>query len=50
MNYLYLLGLWFDLEISYNGSFLMTLETKMILNRLGKEEESLRLGEFGKDG
>ncbi|XP_043970960.1 testis-expressed protein 2-like isoform X2 [Gambusia affinis] len=43
-------GLWFDLEISYNGSFLMTLETKMILNRLGKEEESLRLGEFGKDG
>ncbi|XP_007544823.1 testis-expressed sequence 2 protein-like isoform X1 [Poecilia formosa] len=43
-------GLWFDLEISYTGSFLMTLETKMILNRLGKEEESLRLGELGKDG
>ncbi|XP_035993024.1 testis-expressed protein 2 isoform X2 [Fundulus heteroclitus] len=43
-------GLWFDLELSYNGSFLMTLETKMILNRLGKEGESLRLGEFGKDG
>ncbi|XP_017287976.1 testis-expressed protein 2 isoform X2 [Kryptolebias marmoratus] len=43
-------GLWFDLEISYSGSFLMTLETKMILNRLGKEGESLRLGEFGKDG
>ncbi|XP_047221107.1 testis-expressed protein 2-like isoform X2 [Girardinichthys multiradiatus] len=43
-------GLWFDLEVSYNGSFLMTLETKMILNRLGKEEESARLGEFGKDG
>ncbi|KAJ8399647.1 hypothetical protein AAFF_G00407520 [Aldrovandia affinis] len=30
-------GLWFDLEISYNGSFLMTLETKMNLARLGKE-------------
>ncbi|XP_072240283.1 testis-expressed protein 2-like isoform X2 [Leuresthes tenuis] len=43
-------GLWFDLEISYSGSFLMTLETKMILNRLGKEGEGLRFGEFGKDG
>ncbi|XP_029372648.1 testis-expressed protein 2-like [Echeneis naucrates] len=43
-------GLWFDLEISYSGSFLMTLETKMNLIRLGKEGESLRLGEFGKDG
>ncbi|XP_011484041.1 testis-expressed protein 2 isoform X2 [Oryzias latipes] len=43
-------GLWFDLEVSYSGSFLMTLETKMILNRLGKEGENLRLGEFGKDG
>ncbi|XP_070711185.1 testis-expressed protein 2-like [Pempheris klunzingeri] len=43
-------GLWFDLEISYNGSFLMTLETKMNLIRLGKEGESVRLGEYGKDG
>ncbi|KAF7668604.1 hypothetical protein LDENG_00001120 [Lucifuga dentata] len=43
-------GLWFDLEISYNGSFLMTLETKMNLIRLGKEGEGLRFGEFGKDG
>ncbi|KAE8301031.1 Testis-expressed protein 2 Transmembrane protein 96 [Larimichthys crocea] len=43
-------GLWFDLEISYSGSFLMTLETKMNLIRLGKEGESVRLGEFGKDG
>ncbi|KAL6110619.1 tex2 [Pungitius sinensis] len=43
-------GLWFDLEISYSGSFLMTLETKMNLIRLGKEEESVRFGEFGKDG
>ncbi|GLD61064.1 testis-expressed sequence 2 protein-like protein [Lates japonicus] len=43
-------GLWFDLEISYRGSFLMTLETKMNLIRLGKEGDSLRLGEFGKDG
>ncbi|XP_062853891.1 testis-expressed protein 2-like [Trichomycterus rosablanca] len=41
-------GLWFDLEISYKGSFLMTLETKMNLSRLGKEAEGL--GEFGKDG
>ncbi|XP_077086732.1 testis-expressed protein 2 isoform X3 [Siphateles boraxobius] len=41
-------GLWFDLEISYNGSFLMTLETKMNLTRLGKEGESL--GEQGKEG
>ncbi|KAM6940181.1 testis-expressed protein 2-like [Xenentodon cancila] len=43
-------GLWFDLDVSYSGSFLMTLETKMILNRLGKEGDSLRLGELGKDG
>ena len=41
-------GLWFDLEISYSGSFLMTLETKMNLARLGKESEGL--GEPGKDG
>ncbi|XP_028303051.1 testis-expressed protein 2-like isoform X2 [Gouania willdenowi] len=41
-------GLWFDLEVSYQGSFLMTLETKMILNRLGKEDEIKE--EFGKDG
>ncbi|XP_057699703.1 testis-expressed protein 2-like isoform X1 [Corythoichthys intestinalis] len=40
-------GLWFDLDISYTGSFLMTLETKMNLIRLGKEGESLRLGEDG---
>lgn len=43
-------GLWFDLEMTYSGSFLMTLETKMNLIRLGKEGESLRPGEFGKDG
>ncbi|XP_072539528.1 testis-expressed protein 2-like isoform X2 [Salminus brasiliensis] len=41
-------GLWFDLEISYKGSFLMTLETKMNLSRLGKEGEGL--GDFGKEG
>ncbi|XP_026789021.3 testis-expressed protein 2 isoform X1 [Pangasianodon hypophthalmus] len=41
-------GLWFDLEVSYKGSFLMTLETKMNLSRLGKEGEAV--GEFGKDG
>ncbi|XP_054634905.1 testis-expressed protein 2-like isoform X2 [Dunckerocampus dactyliophorus] len=40
-------GLWFDLDISYSGSFLMTLETKMNLIRLGKEGESLRVGEDG---
>ncbi|XP_037115973.1 testis-expressed protein 2-like isoform X1 [Syngnathus acus] len=40
-------GLWFDLDISYSGSFLMTLETKMNLIRLGKEGESLRFGEDG---
>ncbi|XP_078147955.1 testis-expressed protein 2-like [Centroberyx gerrardi] len=43
-------GLWFDLEISYSGSFLMTLETKMNLIRLGKEGEGLRVGELGKEG
>ncbi|XP_068434812.1 testis-expressed protein 2 [Clinocottus analis] len=41
-------GLWFDLEVSYTGSFLMTLETKMNLARLGKEGEGL--GEHGKEG
>nr|XP_029133627.1 testis-expressed protein 2-like isoform X1 [Labrus bergylta]XP_029133628.1 testis-expressed protein 2-like isoform X1 [Labrus bergylta]XP_029133629.1 testis-expressed protein 2-like isoform X1 [Labrus bergylta] len=40
-------GLWFDLEVSYTGSFLMTLETKMNLARLGKEGEGL--GEHGKE-
>ncbi|XP_062294518.1 testis-expressed protein 2 [Scomber scombrus] len=40
-------GMWFDLEISYTGSFLMTLETKMNLARLGKEGEGF--GEHGKD-
>lgn len=40
-------GLWFDLEITYAGSFLMTLETKMNLARLGKEGEGL--GEQGKE-
>lgn len=43
-------GLWFDLDITYSGSFLMTLETKMNLIRLGKEGESMRFGEPGKDG
>ncbi|CAB1457045.1 unnamed protein product [Pleuronectes platessa] len=40
-------GLWFDVELSYTGSFLMTLETKMNLARLGKEGEGL--GEHGKE-
>ncbi|XP_041854077.1 testis-expressed protein 2 [Melanotaenia boesemani] len=40
-------GLWFDLELSYSGSFLMTLETKLNLARLGKEGEGL--GEHGKE-
>uniref|UniRef100_A0A671K728 Testis expressed 2, like n=1 Tax=Sinocyclocheilus anshuiensis TaxID=1608454 RepID=A0A671K728_9TELE len=35
--------------ISYNGSFLMTLETKMNLTRLGKKEGE-GLGEQGKEG
>ncbi|XP_069808243.1 testis-expressed protein 2 [Dendropsophus ebraccatus] len=45
-------GLWTDLEISYTGSFLMTLETKMNLTRLGKEPlaEALKMGEPGKEG
>ncbi|XP_062874737.1 testis-expressed protein 2 [Trichomycterus rosablanca] len=41
-------GLWFDLDISYTGSFLMTLETKMNLTRLGKEGEGF--GDQGKEG
>lgn len=40
-------GLWFDLEVSYAGSFLMTLQTKMNLARLGKEGEGL--GEQSKE-
>nr|XP_028568536.1 testis-expressed protein 2 isoform X2 [Podarcis muralis] len=45
-------GLWIDLEISYSGSFLMTLETKMNLTKLGKEPlgEALKVGEIGKEG
>lgn len=43
-------GLWFDVDVVYSGSFLMTLETKMNLIRLGKEGESPRFGEPGKDG
>ncbi|XP_078081934.1 testis-expressed protein 2 [Mustelus asterias] len=45
-------GLWIDLEISYNGSFLMTLETKMNLTKLGKEPlgEAYKVGDIGKEG
>ncbi|XP_069849185.1 testis-expressed protein 2 isoform X2 [Dipodomys merriami] len=45
-------GLWINLEMSYNGSFLMTLETKMNLTKLGKEPlvEALKVGEIGKEG
>uniref|UniRef100_H3CG78 Testis expressed 2 n=1 Tax=Tetraodon nigroviridis TaxID=99883 RepID=H3CG78_TETNG len=43
-------GLWFSLDVSYSGSFLMTLETKMNLIRLGKEDESGRPGDGGRDG
>uniref|UniRef100_A0A8B9MFZ5 Testis expressed 2 n=1 Tax=Accipiter nisus TaxID=211598 RepID=A0A8B9MFZ5_9AVES len=45
-------GLWIDLEMSYNGSFLMTLETKMNLTKLGKEPlgEALKVGEIGREG
>ncbi|XP_072270163.1 testis-expressed protein 2 isoform X2 [Pyxicephalus adspersus] len=45
-------GLWTDLEISYNGSFLMTLETKMNLTKLGKEPfgEALKVSDIGKEG
>ncbi|XP_055509716.1 testis-expressed protein 2 isoform X1 [Leucoraja erinacea] len=45
-------GLWIDLEISYNGSFLMTLETKMNLTKLGKESlgEGCKVGDIGKEG
>ncbi|KAJ7398864.1 Testis-expressed sequence 2 protein [Pitangus sulphuratus] len=45
-------GLWVDLEMSYNGSFLMTLETKMNLTKLGKEPlgEALKVGEVGREG
>ncbi|XP_060700699.1 testis-expressed protein 2 [Hemiscyllium ocellatum] len=45
-------GLWIDLEISYNGSFLMTLETKMNLAKLGKEPlgEGYKVGDVGKEG
>ncbi|XP_007666269.2 testis-expressed protein 2 isoform X1 [Ornithorhynchus anatinus] len=45
-------GLWIDLEMSYTGSFLMTLETKMNLTKLGKEPlcEDLKVGEIGKEG
>lgn len=40
-------GLWFDLDVCYTGSFLMTLETKLNLARLGREGEGLR--EQGKE-
>uniref|UniRef100_A0A4W5QVR9 Testis expressed 2 n=1 Tax=Hucho hucho TaxID=62062 RepID=A0A4W5QVR9_9TELE len=43
-------GLWFDLEISYSGSFLMTLETKMNLIRLGKDGDCMRIRDISKDG
>ncbi|XP_014032936.1 testis-expressed protein 2 [Salmo salar] len=43
-------GLWFDLEISYSGSFLMTLETKMNLIRLGKDGDCMRIRDVSKDG
>ncbi|OCT64424.1 testis-expressed protein 2 [Xenopus laevis] len=33
-------GIWMDLDVSYSGFLQVTLETKINLSRLGKEEES----------
>uniref|UniRef100_A0ABM5F170 Testis-expressed protein 2-like n=1 Tax=Pogona vitticeps TaxID=103695 RepID=A0ABM5F170_9SAUR len=45
-------GLWVDLEVTYNGSLQMTLETKMNLYKLGKEAmgEDGRKTDNGQDG
>ncbi|XP_023235539.1 testis-expressed protein 2-like [Centruroides sculpturatus] len=39
-------GVWVDLDITYNGSFEMTLETKLNLLRL-KKNQSVEMGEVG---
>lgn len=46
------LGFWIDLEMFYNGFFLMIFEIKMNLIKLGKEffVEVLKVGEIGKEG
>jgi len=33
-------GIWIEAEVTYNGSFQMTLETYFYLNKLGKDEEN----------
>ncbi|NXU25821.1 TEX2 protein, partial [Thalassarche chlororhynchos] len=45
-------GLWMDMEVTYNGSLQMTLETKMNLCKLGKESTAEESGpaEAGGEG
>lgn len=45
-------GISIYLEMSYNGAFLMTPETKINLTKLGKEPlfEAPKVGEIGKEG
>ncbi|NWY67581.1 TEX2 protein, partial [Erithacus rubecula] len=45
-------GLWVDMEVTYSGSLQMTLETKMNLSKLGKENSAEESGpaEAGREG
>ena len=36
---LFVQGIWVEAEVSYHGSFQMTLETFLILTKLGKQDE-----------
>ncbi|KFM77470.1 Testis-expressed sequence 2 protein, partial [Stegodyphus mimosarum] len=42
-------GLWIDIDISYNGSFQMTLETKLNLLRHKTDSDDLSLSDMDKD-
>lgn len=43
-------GLWVDVEVIYNGSLQMTLETKMNLCKLGKEALAEESGQTAAGG
>ncbi|XP_067390202.1 testis-expressed protein 2-like [Emydura macquarii macquarii] len=43
-------GLWVDLDVTYNGSLQMTLETKMNLCKLGKEAQAEESGQTDAGG
>nr|XP_039265390.1 testis-expressed protein 2-like [Styela clava]XP_039265391.1 testis-expressed protein 2-like [Styela clava] len=40
-------GIWLDMDITYNGAVQMTLETKMVLTKLGKKDSAISVDKKG---